>query len=53
MLLRIGTETDAAVLGVQIYRYEIVLAYRNALTALAGSDPGVDPSNRSAWPAGR
>ena len=52
-VLQYGTVLDVAVLGVQIYRYEIVLAYRKALTALAGSDPGGDPSKWTAWAAGR
>src|SRR5262249_4696436 len=43
-VLQSGAVLDVAVLAVQIYHIEVVLAYRKALRELSGSDPGADPA---------
>ena len=48
-VLQSGAVLDVAVHAVQIYRIEIVHAYRKALKSLAGADPGPDPASWSAW----
>jgi hypothetical protein len=48
-VLQYGSVLDVAVHAVQLYRIEVVVAYRKALRELAGSDPGADPTKWREW----
>ena len=48
-VIQSGVVMDVTVAAVVTHRFQIVRAYRSALTELAGSDPGFAPSKWAAW----
>ena len=48
-VIQSGVVLDVTVAAVVTHRFQIVRAYRSALTELAGSDPGSAPSKWASW----